>query len=522
MKMGCRNRPSRLAMAALLLGGLLGCVDGEVVYVEQPPWTQAPAEAMGFAGYDDSGTKLTTCGNCHEGVQAEWQETPHSGAWETLQGSGHAADYCEACHTVSHLGNATSDPSVGFGTAREDRYVDVQCESCHGPGLLTHVANPAGDRPLASFEAAVDAENGCGECHEGSHHPFVEQWAESAHGAGPHTEYASGISDSCKQCHEGQQALEVTFGVTADYLEKGDGELRTITCVVCHDPHGSEHGGQLRASIEVPTTENLCMRCHTNNGTPWSSHGPHAAQGLLILGEDMGYLPPGFTPPDPRTTNFHGPPNNPRLCASCHVSRLTVTDAGGDFLLESVGHTFEAVSCLDSEGLPVFEGECSLEDRTFAACAQSGCHGSESMARDRYSKVWNRLNVLLDDLWADTDEDHVLEATDDGLLPQVIALGFGSDLDPDDPTVTPAKGAMWNAMLAWTDDRTHWSDGEVDGAHFSAHPNSGNGVHNPALLEALLLASIGHVRASYGVQPSPAFESMPQLAGASPDDPSQE
>jgi hypothetical protein len=144
------------------------------------------------------------------------------------------------------------------------------------------------------------------------------------------------------------------------------------------------------------------------------------------------------------------------------------------------------------------------------------------MARDRYSKVRNRLNVLLDELWADTDEDHVMEATDGGILPQVIAMGFEADLNPDSSEVTPAKGAMWNAMLAWTDDRTHWSDGEVDGAHFSAHPNSGNGVHNPALLEALLLASIGHVRASYGVQPSPAFEPMPQLAGVSSANPSQE
>ncbi|MCK5652437.1 MAG: hypothetical protein KAJ42_13710, partial [Gemmatimonadetes bacterium] len=60
------------------------------------------------------------------------------------------------------------------------------------------------------------------------------------------------------------------------------------------------------------------------------------------------------------------------------------------------------------------------------------------------------------------------------------------------------------------------------GAHFSAHPNSGNGVHNPAFLEALLLASIGHVRASYGIQPSPAFQPMPQLGWVSPANPSQE
>lgn len=521
MKKGWRNKTSQLATGALVLGGLLGCVDRGVVYVEQPRWDQTADEALGFLGYADVEAKLTACGNCHAGTQAEWEETAHAGAWATLQGSGDAADYCEGCHTVGHLGSVASDPDAGFATARETRYVDVQCESCHGPGL-EHVSNPVAIKPLASFEAAVDAQNGCGECHEGTHHPFVEQWAESAHGAGPHTEYASNISSSCKACHEGQAALEVTFGVSTSYLESGDGELRTLTCVVCHDPHGSEHGGQLRASIEVPTNEHLCMRCHTNNGTPWSSRGPHAAQGLLLVGEDVGYLPPGFTPPDPRTRQSHGPRNNPRMCATCHVSRLTVTDAAGEFVLESVGHTFEAVSCLDSEGLPVAGGDCTLQDRTFGACVASGCHGSESLARSAYSRGWNRINSLLDLLWADTDEDHVMEATDGGILPEVIAMGFESDLDPDSPEVTPAKGALWNGMLAWTDDRSHWSDGEVAGAHFSSHPNSGNGVHNPHFLEALLLASIGHVRDAYGVAPSPPFDPNPQLTGSSSNDPTRE
>jgi predicted CXXCH cytochrome family protein len=367
-----------------------------------------------------------------------------------------------------------------------------------------HLVNPSDVKPLPSFEASVDAVNGCGECHEGSHHPFVEQWAKSAHGAGPNTAYAGGRGDPCATCHEGQRALQAQFGVDDRFLESGDGELRTITCVVCHAAHGSDHPGQLRASIEVPTTENLCMRCHTRRVEPWSSHGPHAAQGLLVLGQEVGYLPPGFSIERTRT-NPHGPRSNTGLCATCHVSRFTVTDESGDFLLQSVGHTFEAVSCLDDQGLPLFEAECSLEERTFQACAGSGCHGSEAFARAAYSRVRNRLNVLLDALWADTDQDHVMEASDGGLLPQVIAKGFVSDLDPDDSTMTPAKGAMWNAMLAWTDDRPHWSDGEVAGAHFSSHPNSGNGVHNPHLLQDLLLASIGHVREAYSLERSPGL-----------------
>jgi hypothetical protein len=231
----------------------------------------------------------------------------------------------------------------------------------------------------------------------------------------------------------------------------------------------------------------------------------------LILGQDVGYLPPGTTLEALQLLNPHGPRNNDRLCAECHVSGLTVTDASGNFLLESVGHTFEAISCLDDNGLPVAEERCDLEDRTFATCAGVGCHGSEGSARSAYTRVRDRLNVLLDELWADTDRDRKLEATDGGLLPQVVAKGFASDLDPDSSTMTPAKGAMWNAMLAWTDDRTHWSDGRIGEAHFSSHPNSGNGVHNPHFLENLLLVSIGHVREAYSLAPSPGFDPTPQL-----------
>lgn len=512
MMKGCGKVPIWLALGTALASSF-GCVEEDSVYVAQPEWGGVGEAAIGFLGYETSSGPQTLCGNCHPGAQAHWENTAHAGAWATLQGSGHAEAFCEACHTVSSLGNAVTDPDVGWSGSGDPRFHDVQCESCHGPGLA-HLGNPTDVKPLPSFEASVNALNGCGECHEGNHHPFVEQWAKSAHGAGPNTAYAGGRGDPCATCHEGQRALQVQFGVDSRFLESGDGELRTITCVVCHAPHGSDHPKQLRASIEIPTTENLCMRCHTRRGEPWSSHGPHAAQGLLVLGQDVGYLPPGFSVEEAQGINPHGPRNNDGLCATCHVSRLTVEDESGEFLLESVGHTFEAVSCLDDRGLPIFEGRCRLEERTFAACAGSGCHASEDFARAAYSRVRTRINVLLDELWTDTDRDHVLEATDGGLLPQVIAKGFGDDLDPDDDTMTPAKGAMWNAMLAWTDDRPHWSDGEVAGAHFSSHPNSGNGVHNPYLLRNLLLASIGHVRKAYALQPSPGFN--PNLRSVEP------
>ena len=194
MRIGIWKGIAFLALSWILLRrDLLGCVDEGGLYPEQPSWAQGNDAALGFLGYSDAGEKTPTCWSCHPGMQAGWQETAHADAWETLQNSGHAADYCEPCHTVGSLGNSSTNPDAGFAATHEDRYLDVQCESCHGPGL-PHVSNPAAIQPRASFEAGVDAQNGCGECHEGTHHPFVEQWSQSAHGTGPHTEYASGIA----------------------------------------------------------------------------------------------------------------------------------------------------------------------------------------------------------------------------------------------------------------------------------------------------------------------------------------
>ena len=306
-----RTRHSKLvtslALGFVLLGGLSGCMDEGSLYPDQPAWAEVNDNALGFLGYSDAAAKTPTCWSCHPGLKAEWQQTAHAGAWATLQNSDHAAEYCAPCHTVGMLGNLSTNPDAGFAAGKEERYQDVQCESCHGPGL-THVSNPAATTPKASFEAGLDATNGCGECHAGNHHPFVEQWSQSAHGTGPHTAYASGINESCMACHEGQRALEVTFGVDTDYLEKGDGELRTITCVVCHDPHGSAFGAQLRASVEVPTKDHLCMRATPAAELPGPPTGPMQPRAFFFSVRTSDTYPRGSPSPtrNPETITVPG------------------------------------------------------------------------------------------------------------------------------------------------------------------------------------------------------------------------
>jgi len=508
MKTESGKRISRAVLLLLPAVALMatGCVDEKVVFQERPLFEQPAEAAGGFLGYSQQDAKLTVCGNCHVGTQSSWEETAHASAWEGLQSSDHVEDFCRNCHTVNELGNPNETES-GFVATESERYHDVQCESCHGPGQ-THVENPDGSQPLASIQAGVDLETGCGECHSGAHHPFTNQWAESAHGIAP-VKDRSYVGGSCLDCHEGEAALENTFGETANFVGKTDDARSSITCAVCHDPHGSPNSAQLRAPVDVASQEHLCVQCHSNRGTPGLTspnlHGPHGYQGNLVLGEDIGWIPPNA---DLSGTfaSTHGTEANPELCATCHVAPQTITDDEGNFQVEAVGHTFEATPCLDENGLP--QENCTLAEQSFDACATSGCHGSADVARNLFQTTKTGLNDLLDQLWTDTDDDHVLETADDGLLPQVLALEGEAEINPADSTFTTAEGALWNAQVAHTEDRLYWGDFTVGAnpEHFGAHKGSGDGVHNPFLLEALLRASIDAVENEYGVTAAATVE----------------
>jgi predicted CXXCH cytochrome family protein len=490
---------SALAATLSLMIILSGCTDEADLFDEGEAFNPPADTVNNFLGYFNVAEQETVCSSCHPDKASEWQTTGHAGAWEALQESGGAQSFCEGCHTVSQLGNAIDNATAaGYTLVPDGVYQDVQCESCHGPGL-DHVSDPDGVKPLAPISAGLDLGTGCGDCHEGTHHPFVEQWEMSRHAVVGFI----GTIPTCAPCHEGKTALLEQFGEAADYIEKDETANQPIACAVCHDPHGSPNESNLRAPIDVATTDHLCARCHSRIGAPPSSSGPHGAQGLLVLGENVGWIPPTL-PGDPAAlTGSHGNDANPMLCATCHVDMFTVNDAAtGDFVFSAVGHTFEAIPCLDAQGIPT-TGDCAVTERTFNACATSGCHADEATARGLLGTFKTELNGLLDQLWFDTDGNRAIDVTDTGLLPQVVAQGDATQFNMSDAVVMVAEGAIWNAMLAYTSDRVFWANGRALGQSFSAHKSSGEGVHNPPLLEALLTESIQAVMDEYGLVPPP-------------------
>jgi predicted CXXCH cytochrome family protein len=239
-----------------------------------------------------------------------------------------------------------------------------------------------------------------------------------------------------------------------------------ITCAVCHDPHYAANSGQLRAPIDNPEiTANLCTSCHVKGeearrSFTINSRGAHASQGAVYFGEAAGWTPPGFVvDPDNPVQTSHVILNQ-RLCAGCHVVKFTTTDAstGQDFT--SVGHLFSPDPCKDANGLPT-TGDCAYTAtaRFWTGCTNSGCHADANVAANLFNGTRAEVKLLIDILWVDSDHDTVLETTDGGLLPAVLAqhpsttvaatdsAWYCCTVDPKDNNLSVAEGALFNARM---------------------------------------------------------------------------
>lgn len=466
---------------AVLVISVGSCVDEKIVYRDGPTFVTPPSNAASFLGYSDQASKRTVCGSCHIGQQARWQETAHADAFATLENSGHMQGTCQRCHTVNNQGNAVTDTTAGWRSTTDARYHDVQCESCHGPGL-PHVTSPQRGQMLASIHADTGAgvTNGCAECHSGTHHPFVEEWKMSAHGNPPTHQYdAAGPRAACQGCHIGQFVL-AAWGVNTNYTEKTAGQSAAtgepITCAVCHDSHGSPYGKQLRYPVDASDPENnLCAKCHSQRSTPdWSSSrgdAPHAPHGPLVFGT-AGWWPPNVDFIESQST--HGSEANPRLCATCHVQNYAVTDQEtGAFQVQVVGHRFLAIPCVDANGNPTEVQKlppddtpaCTVTQRSFKGCASSTCHGNnEANARNAFTTATNDVGGLVQLL--------------DLMIAQVPASEFGAG------KVNAGRGAKFNSEMA-----------KMPGAQ----------VHNPVLVKALLRYSGVALNDTYGIPLPPGL-----------------
>ena len=159
------------------------------------------------------------------------------------------------------------------------------------------------------------------------------------------------------------------------------------------------------------------------------------------------------------------------------MARFTAVDkATGKFTKQSTGHRFIAAPCVDANGSPTVGQACTLAAKTFRSCASSSCHASEAVARTLYVTDSVRIYQLI--------------GSANSAITKVKAANSTACVLVAGKPFTSCLGAQFNVSLA---------------------QSPGAFVHNPFLLEQLLVASINQIQKDYGVTPSIGVSLVPQL-----------
>jgi len=411
------------------------------------------------------------CNTCHSGIHSDWENTAHSLAWESLMTSGHPASYCYPCHAVGYEPQPNSGNS-GYDEVPIEKFVNVQCENCHGPAS-DHISDPTNVDMMVSY----DAEN-CGKCHEGEHHPYISEWEESRHHFTPDENEAHGavVNSYCQGCHEGVAAAIRLSGDLSTFYSGGDVgrpdtsdvSLHAITCQVCHESHSADNIGQLRTVADIQLTEangetpvisqggsgKLCMQCHHARRGPesqiasgYAHFGPHPSPQADVLAAKSAYhgvANPGFLWAGPSHLNIQN------SCKTCHINMVEWSPSGAAI----TGHNFEP---------------------TIEACAN--CHGTIT---------------TFDDILASGDFDgdgniEGIQSETQGLLDLLEEALVADGLDTVGVGIAGAFGDTTRSTQLQREAGYNWVFVEED---------KSLGIHNPDYVIQLLQQSYKHLTGS--------------------------
>jgi len=296
----------------------------------------------------------------HRVVMASSSDTPAQASADT---SADTRTYvgqktCEGCHQQEAANWAHTIHASVFTLHPRDANEARGCEACHGPGSA-HVANPSDLSTIISFshksQTPIPVQNGqCLSCHQGGPRIF---WHGSIHEDNklacsdchnPMTNFAAhgltareSINETCFSCHKVQRAQ---FHMRS-HMPLPEGK---ITCVDCHNPHGSTTDPLLKAD----SVNDVCYGCHADKRGPFlfehapvrenclNCHNPHGSnfESLLTAPRPMlcqqchaqvGHPAQLFT----RGNLAGGPFPDPRListsCQTCHVNIHGSNDPSG-------------------------------------------------------------------------------------------------------------------------------------------------------------------------------------------------
>ncbi len=201
---------------------------------------------------------------------------------------------CIACHAPQNKQFSHTQHAGVFRLNPKNEKEKLSCEACHGPGS-NHVKEPANRGALIGFTkewgTPVAQQTAlCLTCHEGGERMF---WPGSPHASNQlgcsdcHNPMAKisatgllkkpTINETCYTCHQQQRA---EFAKRS-HMPVNEGKL---SCVDCHNPHGSTS----KALLKNDSVNETCYNCHAEKRGPFLwEHAPvrenclncHAAHG---------------------------------------------------------------------------------------------------------------------------------------------------------------------------------------------------------------------------------------------------
>jgi DmsE family decaheme c-type cytochrome len=265
---------------------------------------------------------IERCQTCHSKESEHWGTTIHARLFELAPRTELESKGCESCHGpgARHVSDPSPGTIVAFtrGSLSSTEEMNAICMKCHAGGARMHwmgsmhetqglacsdCHNPMGEQSVWGLEIRASASETCFQCHpqqrvdfrKRSHMPLFEGKISCVDCHDPHGSVtdplirADDVNQLCYRCHADKRGP--FLWEHAPVVE---------SCLNCHRPHGSNHEALL-----VSITPFLCQQCHAQAG---SFGHPND---LLSAGNLATGAPASELRPDTRLLN--------RGCVNCHV-----------------------------------------------------------------------------------------------------------------------------------------------------------------------------------------------------------
>lgn len=423
-----------IGRAHMIGGGTQGFISRHVDGTERfLPWDWSGTAELWFC---NTGTRS------NEGWEPITEEMALAdcGDWPPLRPIGTVDRFgnCQDCHG-SQI-RTELDPGVGFAT--EYTTLQVNCESCHGPGrrhveLTSAPGYERGDSADMETLAYLDKDASlqvCFQCH--------------------------GLKDVLQEGYLPGESLEAYYAlkypVLGDRPYTVDGRVRTFAyqathlasacylqgpmdCVSCHEPHEQGYWDIDRQPLADPFDDGQCTSCHVSKGL------------------------------DPEAHTFHPAGSEGSACVSCHMPYLQHPELGDGVPFARSDHTIAIPR-------PVFDADIGIE----GACV--GCHQDRTplQLQGQVRAWWGETKPhrpLVEGLTTEFRARNLEEAASLLLHPeevdplsqfQALARLLTGYLQPDADTLSPEVEARLLELTAASDldirslaaASLHWSRGD--------------------------------------------------------------